>query len=312
MREMTTKLDEAQFHALQQRAHDEGVTVVDLMRRAIAALLADYPVQRALEARGIRVLCDVRYGHATSLQTLDLYLPPEPRPQPQPVVVLIHGGSWAKGDKSSRRLVELAGRLAQAGFVCTSVNYQLVGQGRPSWPGCVLDIKRAIQFVRRCAADYGVDPCGVILYGGSWGGYLAAVVAATGDWTLVPESVDKAESASAQMLVLMNPLLDPLAQIGLAKLAPLFGETVEPEAVTPAALVRADHPPTLLLRGADDRLAPEYAARYIAALGEQGVLSEERVLAGEGHLVSLDTIVASVHEITQRCFAVHETGTGGV
>ena len=59
---------------------------------------------------------------------MDFYAPPpaSDKRAKRPVVVLIHGGSFIGGDKSS--WAPLATVLAQRGFVVGSINYRLTGK----------------------------------------------------------------------------------------------------------------------------------------------------------------------------------------
>jgi acetyl esterase/lipase len=95
-----------------------------------------------------------------------------------PVVVFMHGGSWAFGDKA---LVHPDGALGQyteflvnQGYAVASVNYTLVGGG--TFPVQVQDVKAALGYLRDNAEYFGVDGDRMVMMGDSAGGHLALMV----------------------------------------------------------------------------------------------------------------------------------------
>jgi acetyl esterase/lipase len=109
---------------------------------------------------------------------LDVYRAADPaRRRPDaPVFLFVHGGAWVIGNKGQQgRLV--AHRLAEAGWVVVSINYRLSPWA--TFPDHLIDVKRAIRWVREHAAEYGGDPGFVVLGGGSAGAHLASLAALT-------------------------------------------------------------------------------------------------------------------------------------
>lgn len=119
---------------------------------------------------------DVRYSEASGRATADIFLPDAPPPpgaRAHPVAILVHGGTWAAGDKW--QLAPAAAALAREGVVVAAVNYSL-------WPdGCiadaVADARAAVAHFRAAAAGYGGDGDRVTLVGHSAGGHLALAAA---------------------------------------------------------------------------------------------------------------------------------------
>ncbi|MFN8622809.1 MAG: alpha/beta hydrolase [Chloroflexota bacterium] len=121
---------------------------------------------------------DLAYATVSPAQVLDLWLPPDATATDAvPLVVLIHGGGFRRGDKANE--VELVAPLLAAGYAVASVDYRLSDEAR--FPAAVQDVKAAIRFLRANAATYGLDPARFAVWGRSAGGYLAAMVGATGD-----------------------------------------------------------------------------------------------------------------------------------
>jgi acetyl esterase/lipase len=126
--------------------------------------------------RTVERITDVSYGPAGGRNLLDLYrLIGEPV-QSMPVLLQIHGGGWVYGHKQQQAL-PLMYHLAARGWICVSINYRL--GPRASWPEPIVDVKRAIAWIREHIAEYGGDPNFLVLTGGSAGGHLASLAALT-------------------------------------------------------------------------------------------------------------------------------------
>ena len=79
-----------------------------------------------------------------------------------PVLVQIHGGGWIIGDKREQGR-PLMHHLAANGWVCVAPNYRL--SPRVSFPEHLIDVKRALAWVREHVAEYGGDPGFVAITG---------------------------------------------------------------------------------------------------------------------------------------------------
>ena len=124
--------------------------------------------------RTVERITDIAYGDAGKRNLLDVYRLEQRPEQPMPVLVQIHGGGWVYGNKQQQAL-PLLYHLAARGWLCVSINYRL--GPRATWPDPVVDVKRAIKWVREHVAEYGGDPNFVVLTGGSAGGHLASLAA---------------------------------------------------------------------------------------------------------------------------------------
>lgn len=119
-----------------------------------------------------RKFLDIPYAGQSPAQRLDLYLPEEGE-GPFPLVVHIHGGGFAMGDKRDDHMDAYLQGLAH-GFALASVEYRLSGEA--IFPAAVLDCREAFRFLRRNAARYLIDPGRICALGGSAGGNLAALM----------------------------------------------------------------------------------------------------------------------------------------
>lgn len=117
---------------------------------------------------------DVAYGPDPD-QRLDVYGRAAPAAAGSPVLVMVHGGAWRFGDKTSRAVVDAkVAHWVQAGMVVVSVNYRLdVAPDRQAE-----DVAAAIGLVTAQAVRWGGDSTRLVVMGHSAGAHLAALVAA--------------------------------------------------------------------------------------------------------------------------------------
>lgn len=156
---------------------------------------------------------EIAYG-PDPLQRVDLYVPPGA--VRAPIVVLVHGGGWAFGDKRSPGV--LGAKLAHwqdAGWLVASVNYRLLPQADPLEQAD--DVARAIAAVRRAAAAAGGDPDRIVLVGHSAGAHLVSLLGAAparlkAAGARTPRGVVALDSAAMDVVQMMDgrhlPLYD--------------------------------------------------------------------------------------------------------
>ena len=183
-----------------------------------------------------------------------------------PAVVVIHGGSWVRGSKNRGHKVFLSKWLANHGFVAFSINYRLAPFHTIKTQ--VEDVMAAVIWVKKHAAEFGVDPERVAVAGGSAGGHLAALVAwASRDPYFHPTGVtDTTINADVKAAALFYPVIDfdrTIADNGrwFATLARKFftGETGqayddELKHISPINHMTAHSVPTIVLTGDEDQL----------------------------------------------------------
>jgi acetyl esterase/lipase len=130
------------------------------------------------------VIHDIAYREGTSKHwRLDLATRKDPQGNARPAIVVIHGGGWIEGDKSSftSRKHGVPGNIeefAELGFVAVTINYRLSGEA--PFPAALEDCKCAVRWLRAHAKDYNIDPQLIGAYGNSAGGHLALLLGMVG------------------------------------------------------------------------------------------------------------------------------------
>jgi arylformamidase len=125
---------------------------------------------------------DVQYAKRdlspANLTQLDVYnnkrhFSTEKRFVVRPIIVYVHGGAWAYGDKED---VHLKPEWAERNdWLFISVNYRLSPDVKH--PAHAQDVAEALAFIKKYALVWGGDPEQIVLIGHSAGAQIAAIVA---------------------------------------------------------------------------------------------------------------------------------------
>lgn len=279
------------------------LVAVVTVRPAIAAddLLPPPPPAVKKPAIDAPKFANLQYGSGTNVANLlDIYLP-EKVDKPVPVVVWIHGGGWANGDKSpSKQFLQLPPR----GFAVASINYRLSGEA--PFPAQIYDCKGAIRYLRAHAKEYQIDPDRIGVWGVSAGGHLAALLGTSGDVKELEGNVGGNLNVSSRVQAVSDYAgptdlgqvfaqgADMPAFVNNAVLRGYYenllgGGPVEkhPELIrlaNPITYITADDPPFQIFHGDKDVMVPVGQAQLLAdALKAKGVECDYTILPGMGH-----------------------------
>jgi acetyl esterase/lipase len=244
------------------------------------------------------IKADLPYGPDPA-QRLDLYAPAGAT-SPLPVLLYLHGGAWAVGDKSDMAVERLVPLVAH-GIAVASANYRLVPSG-VIWPAPLHDVKAAVRWLRANAAEHGLDPRRIAVGGASAGGHLASMAGLTsGDAELEGEVGDHAGTASdVGAVVALFPPTDLILNSGRN---PLESQILPPPPVTallgitrvddypeaaraasPRHRAHAGAPPHLILHGDRDTMVNHEQSRVLhEALSAAGASSMLILVSGAGH-----------------------------
>jgi acetyl esterase/lipase len=162
------------------------------MRQVIALLLA--LCAASVNAANTPTLADIAYGPDPD-QRYDLYRPSASNNAP--LILMVHGGGWARGDKDMSRVVSnKVNRWVPRGIAFVSINYRMQPKAAPLEQA--RDVARALADVQQNSPKLGIDRKNIVLMGHSAGAHLIALLAAR------PELLAEAGATPPQGYVLLD------------------------------------------------------------------------------------------------------------
>jgi acetyl esterase/lipase len=220
----------------------------------------------------------ISYGEFGSANHLDIWRRPDLDLNGKaPVLFQIPGGAWVTGNKRGQAH-PLMSHLAELGWICVAINYR--HSPRNTWPDHIVDVKRALAWVRARIAEYGGDPAFIAITGGSAGGHLSSLAALTpNDPQFQPgfEDADTRVQAAVPFYGIydftrfddaMHPMMPGLLVKSIRKQLP----STNPQpyiTASPINHANAEAPPFFVLHGRNDSLVPvEQARAFVATLRE--------------------------------------------
>ncbi|MGI9284517.1 MAG: alpha/beta hydrolase fold domain-containing protein [Pseudomonadales bacterium] len=226
----------------------------------------------------VRVHSHLSYGEAGKRNLLDVYQPINSPSRGCPVLLQVHGGAWMVGEKE-QQAKPLMYHMTQRGWVCVSINYRL--SPREAFPAHIIDVKKAIAWIRANITEYGGDPNFIAITGGSAGGHLSSLAALTpnrAEWQPGFEEVDTALQAAVPFYGVYD-FLDRDNIRPEMSMSGMIGEKVLQCSLeenrqlwtdgSPLSHVSADAPPIYVIQGTHDSLVwVEEARAFVAALRE--------------------------------------------
>lgn len=112
-------------------------------------------------------------GYANKPLTMHLVIPQDKKPHP--VILYINGGGFINANKDGYMQQWLD--LAEHGYVVASMTYRVAPTS--TFPAPLEDVKSAVRFLRANAQRFYIDADHIGVFGGSAGGYLAAMAGTT-------------------------------------------------------------------------------------------------------------------------------------
>jgi acetyl esterase/lipase len=215
----------------------------------------------------------IQYGPHRRVNRADIWRRADlPRDGKAPVLLQVPGGAWAIGMRKPQAY-PLLSHLADHGWVCVSIDYRV--SPRHTWPDHIVDVKRALAWIKEHIAEYGGDPDFVAISGGSAGGHLAALAALTADDPQFQPGFEDADT-SVVAAVPIYGRYDWISAKGngrkefigfLQKFVvkkPIAQNRQLYVDASPYYRLRADAPPFFVLHGQDDSIIPVPEGREFA------------------------------------------------
>lgn len=292
------------------RMHRQAHEADEVLRRALQACLgsnfrSEIPAERQTVLRdhilarewlrpfsmirpGVERLEDIAYGEAGERNLLDIYRPRQPREGGCPVLLQVHGGGWFTGHKQ-QQAQPLLNHLAQRGWLCVSINYRLSPGHR--FPAHIVDVKKAIHWIKQHIAEYGGNADFLAITGGSAGGHLAALAALSANDPSYQPGFEEADT-SVDAAIPLYGVYDFTDRDGKGlnrALRDFIGEKVMPgslqefgelwDKASPVTRVHTQAPPFFVIHGDTDVMTSWEVARdfsdRLEAVSQQSVVHAE-------------------------------------
>ncbi|MBL8828356.1 MAG: alpha/beta hydrolase fold domain-containing protein [Planctomycetaceae bacterium] len=233
--------------------------------------ITDYALRTAKELQPTRKLVYKTIGETQ--RELHLFEPAKHQPTDRrPCYLAIHGGGWVAGTPNVMYCV--ADHFARQGWLGISMQYRHARADRGTTVfDSVKDARSAVRYLRKHAAELGIDPARIVVGGRSAGGHLAI---ATALFNGVDEAGEETQvSCLPNAVICYSAVLDTSAEgYGQDTIGERWRE------LSPVHHVRAGLPPTLVLHGIRDTITPIAGAREFAkqmsALGNACELIENQ------------------------------------
>ena len=199
---------------------------------------------------------------------LDAYLPTQTNANSGASVIVVHGGAWARGERSD--FPQWNALLAASGYTVFDIDYRLSPQ--PNYLMATADVKCAISWIQQNAGQFGIDPKRVAILGRSAGAHLALLAAySAGDERLASNCPATAPLPNIRAVVSIyapvellwaydNPANERVIN-GPQTLSNFLGGGPDSEEIrdryilaSPTSHGNSTTPPTLIIHGGQDQL----------------------------------------------------------
>ncbi|OBG34652.1 alpha/beta hydrolase [Mycobacterium sp. E3198] len=210
-----------------------------------------------------------------------------PRDGKAPVLLQVPGGAWMIGWRRPQAY-PLMSHLVSRGWVCVSMNYRV--SPWHTWPDHIVDVKRALKWVKENISAYGGDPDFVAISGGSAGGHLSALAALTPNDPKFQPGFEEADTSVVAAVPYYGRYDWYSTEAdGRAEFVEVLERLVVKHKLSthrhiyldasPIQYVRPDAPPFFVLHGTDDSLIPVVEAQEF--VGELRSVSKSPVVYAE-------------------------------
>ncbi len=211
---------------------------------------------------------------------------------PFPLIVCIHGGGWAQGNRKQMREQML--NFAKAGFASACIEYRLTSQAK--YPAQVNDSTEAINYLIDHASKLRINAKKIALFGGSAGGHIALMLSE------VQNDIDR---KSLPLAKLHSPVCATASLAGPTNLNKQFRPAIQGIVdnlfsdadrenidgiaqnrinASPITFADAQDPPMLLVHGTNDDIVPfDQAEEMMTVCKSKNVHADLITIEGAGH-----------------------------
>ncbi len=239
------------------------------------------PAIKPADAVPAKKLEQVAYG-SDPAQVMDIYLPSGRSVDSTKLIVMIHGGAWAGGDKSDFTAHILKIQQLFPGYAVANMNYRLATTSGNYFPTQENDVKAALNFLMQKKNEYLFNEK-IVLLGASAGAHLATLHAYK---NAPPVKAVVDFFGPTDLVEVYNTAPDPITKAGVQL---LLGGTPasNPQNYynsSPVNFITTQSAPTIIFHGSIDDVVP--VSQSIAlrnALAAHGVPHQLEIYPGMGH-----------------------------
>lgn len=257
---------------------------------------------------------EIIYGRKDGMALTMMMLKPAQKANGKAIISVL-SGNWVSAPRMMDMFLMRSNLYLESGYTLFGV---MVGsQPQYTIPDQIIDLKRAVRFIRYHAKEYGIDADKIGITGSSSGGHLSLMIA-TADETVntkTTDAVDKVSSRVQAAAVFYPPTdfinfggpnpTETINQAGLVltKVAAAFDFKVWNDTtatyvsvtdmkkrlaiarqISPINSVSADDPPVIIIHGDKDVLVPKQQAEsIIAKFKDASVACSLIIKEGGGH-----------------------------
>lgn len=230
---------------------------------------------------------DVVYGHKDGMALTFDVVKPLKNAKGIGILYMVSGG-WFSSWNPPEKLEDRYKHLTENGFTVFLVRHG--SSPRYKVPDAIEDVRRCVRFIRKTAADYGVDPERLGATGTSAGGHLSMMLGTASD-NGDPKAEDEVLRQSDRVACVvayfgptdLRPWVKDGSKMSTDFPALQFDEKRVPDC-SPLLQVSKDDAPTLLLHGDKDTLVPiAHSEKIFEAFQKEGVTSDLVVFKGADH-----------------------------
>ncbi len=265
---------------------------MNLLKQSLiaAVLIAVAPLIQAHAESAFSITTDQIYGHKAGMALTFDVVRPTGNANGVGLLYMVSGG-WVSRyfdlEQAMSDSENQGGRFAS--LVDRGFTLFMVRHGSSPYfkvPDAVEDVRHALRYIRHHASDFGVDPDRLGVFGGSAGGHLSLMLGTASDKG-DSDSEDPVGRTPARVAAVVA-YFPPVDLRGLAGPSDRFPALdFDPDAaasISPILHVTSDDPPTLLIHGDKDTLAPmSNSERIRDAFEDANVPTQLIVMEGAGH-----------------------------
>ncbi|HOF35093.1 MAG TPA: prolyl oligopeptidase family serine peptidase [Spirochaetota bacterium] len=230
------------------------------------------------------------YGSETN-QKMDLYLPAG-RNSETPLLIIVHGGGWAGGDKSEGG--DWPKGISQRNMAVANVNYRLIDGVSVTWRDQIEDIDLIVDFLQSKSDDFEYSSKKIIMMGQSAGGHLSLLYSHKYD---TAGRIKAVISLAGPTDLTSSELKTYLTAKGIL-LSQVFTDATQENDASPAKNYR--NLPTLFLHGKVDDVVPYSQSKDMyTAMNASGFFCSLVLFDDTGHSVVSNDSNPSVNRFNE-------------